>query len=543
MLRVHDTQGTSLARFDPTTSYTSITVDGRTHTWAVQPVCVLNASGAVRNVQLGYLEPDIFGDEITYPDYGLYHKWTSIRQFSVNGDLFPYNKSEVDRATGGTFSSSVINDLTGDNRVLPIFYNYGTSCRSVMNIGYDYGRYSPRFAGHRRGPMYRVRESVYLGNDIYYYVTWQLDLYEWDSGLSASPYSYSPLGSVSLSGVVVSICKYDFSNGVWRVRRSSLPNSIRNSVFTFVCEDRDSIPYHVSAWARELISLHKDELSWSGLSSTTTYASAGFPVEYITSLLRQPNFDAIFSSNRRNPNWSELAASAYSNLGMSDINGIAYLHDLIAMGSQVRSFASTLKSIPSNKVKSAASAWLAVHYGFKLMLLDTVTLRDTLRKESLRNSRKSKCQASTEYSYSDIRFRARYQVFYNQFERLEDELLKLQKLSDATITSENIWDMVPFSFVIDWFVSVGDVLQSLDNYAALIQEHRVIAAGRSIKGACKAKASQLGLPNYIDTGNVQLGCYFRRYARSLQPPSLLPSVTVNPFNHLIEGAALFISRK
>lgn len=214
------------------------------------------------------------------------------------------------------------------------------------------------------------------------------------------------------------------------------------------------------------------------------------------------------------------------------------------MGKQCLDFAKTLKSLPSSRVKGAASAWLAVHYGFKLALLDTNELVSVLQEQSLRNTRQSKCQASTNYITSrGVRYVARYQVFYNQYAKVQSLLEELQLQSDAVLTAENLWDMVPYSFIIDWFVNVGEVLTSLDNYASLTQNHDVICCGRSIKGEADLRPSQIGLDDRFYCNGAKVSYYARRYERTLLYPSFLPSVTVNPFNHLVEGAALVVSRK
>lgn len=265
--------------------------------------------------------------------------------------------------------------------------------------------------------------------------------------------------------------------------------------------------------------------------------------------LRRPNYDAIFAEYNSLVNWHALAAEAYQNLGMADVNSVSNLKELLEMGGAVMGFIDTLKSLPSKKVKAAASAWLAVHYGFKLTILDALELRETLKKFSSRRENLTKCQASTTLTgVTQIEFDYRYQVFYDQFAKLESMLEQLLSISDAFITLENSWDMVPWSFVIDWFVQVGDWLQSLDNYANLVQKHDVICTGRSVRAVYDALPSQIGIyPDEVGEdagmGMVTLKFYKRVYSPNLIKPSLLPSATVNLFDHMIEVAALYISIK
>lgn len=536
MLRVHDLTGVSLA---PSIAFQSITFNKSTvnDVWAFSIIPMMNLNGNVSEYRFGGIEPDIFGEDITYPKSGLYHKWTSIRQFTVEGDLYPFFQSEVEGLVGQISKTrKYINVLTGTGYYQAIFMPYGRNASIYADLADTMERYGGSNLGADKvlfGCIVR-----YLGDGIYAFA--QIGpyyLFHRKDGWSFSQYQSEPLRTLTTGSL--SFYRYEEFSGRWY---GSNPRTRPfNQTTSISAEWGDDVVYRAAAWLEEMANLHYHELTWYTRQKLLSMQTLGWHRNIVPSC---PNFEAIFSEERRNPNWSQLASQAYQSLGMSDINGVAYLHDLIEMGSQVRSFANTLKSLPSSKVKAAASAWLAVHYGFKLMLLDTKTLLDTLEKESLRNSRKSKCQAATSWVSPDgVFYTARYQVFYNQFAKIQSELSQLQELTDASLTSENVWDMVPFSFVIDWFVRVGDVLQSLDNFANLIQKHDVIAAGRSIKGTVMAKASQLGLPDGVYLYGAEIRCYFRRYSRYLQSPSFLPSVTVNPFNHLIEAAALYISIK
>lgn len=259
--------------------------------------------------------------------------------------------------------------------------------------------------------------------------------------------------------------------------------------------------------------------------------------------LKRVNYDLIFPKKDRNPNWAEIAGEAYQSLGMADINGVANIKELLEFGSTVSSFAETLSKIPHSAVKHAAAAWLAVHYGFKLTLLDIKETSEVFQKYALKRSSLSKCQAVQNYSVDSRRYTARYQVFYDEFAEVDSYLQRLLMLTDSYLTTENMWDMVPWSFVVDWFISVGDVLQSLDNYANLMQKHNVICCGRSIKGTTNLRPSQVNLPPEFFTGQLVCTYYKRAYQANLVKPSLVPSVTINPFNHLIESAALYISIK
>lgn len=257
----------------------------------------------------------------------------------------------------------------------------------------------------------------------------------------------------------------------------------------------------------------------------------------------EPDYRAIFDNRLRlGFNWNALASEAYQGLNYSDINGIAYVHDLLEMGGAVTSFLKTVRSLPDKRAKAMAQMYLSVHFGFKLFFADTLELRDYLEKASLRNSRMSKCSAFQEFAVANVSYTAGYQVFYNEFAQLTSMLDELLLLSDAYLTFENMWDMVPWSFVIDWFTNIGDVLSAVDGFLNVSRRHEVLAVGRSIKGSSSVLPSQLGLPLGADTSGLEFTYYLRRYTKSLVTPTLLPKLSLSTdFNHLIEAAALVIS--
>lgn len=256
---------------------------------------------------------------------------------------------------------------------------------------------------------------------------------------------------------------------------------------------------------------------------------------------RDPNWGAFVDEIGLDINWREIAAKAYQNLGFADINGIAFAKDVAETGRSMLSYARTLSSLPSKKVKGAANLYLATHYGLKLFFSDLRELQQTLYESSLRRSSLSRCQSSETRHRVSSTVDVRYQVFYDEYAQLESLLSQLLDMTDLVLSSENVWDMVPWSFVVDWFVNVGDTLTAIDNYLKLVRKHKVLACGKSILCTGSVKASSLGIFTHVEQ-YINASYYERWYEDRLTFPSLLPSVTINLFDHLIEAAALTITR-
>lgn len=465
------------------------------------------------------LEPDIFGEDIylSFPPESKFHKWTSIRNYQAKGtlpmlDMSRWYSNDPERPDIVTGSYTPQYYVTWDDRSFGVERD---------NARYPQGRH-PDVEHSWYAQFYK--RTIY---DYRMICSYSEVIYRFRGHSSFDRYSDKSWKKGTYS---VDLFKREGTT----LYRAGLSVEVLLTVSGSPRSWDSKISEAVDLWlARNYSALRWSY--WSGWSLTPLSSSA----------LNVPNYEALFPESDRNPNWSQLAAEAYSSLAFSDINGIAFIKDAGEMGQAFTSFAKTLRSIPSSRIKAAAAAWLSVHYGFKLALLDTMTLKQELQKQSLRNSRKSKCQSVTTFSRRNVQYTARYQVFYNEFDKLMETVDQLLRISDAVLTSENLWDMVPYSFVVDWFINVGDMLSAIDGWNSLIREHTVIAAGKSVKGVLAATPEMFGLPKSLRASftGVNLTCYFRRYERYLQRPTFLPSLaTINPFAHSVEGAALVITR-
>lgn len=239
--------------------------------------------------------------------------------------------------------------------------------------------------------------------------------------------------------------------------------------------------------------------------------------------------------------WNDLSHQALQNIGDgAQVNGIAYVKDAIGMSSTVKKFAATLRSIPSKKVKAVASAWLAVHYGFKLMILDTKELYEELKDSkhssfglsnarSMRRVYDSKHAVSVEY---------RYQIIYDRYRNLSDTLNGFLREVDFVLNLRNVWDMVPFSFIVDWFTKVGDMFNSIDGYYNVRSYYTTAAAGQSIKATGPLFADS----SVTDSSAITFTMYKRAYKATVESP--IPSnTTVTPLSHWVEAAALIIANR
>lgn len=217
-------------------------------------------------------------------------------------------------------------------------------------------------------------------------------------------------------------------------------------------------------------------------------------------------------------------------------NLIAYVKDIQTLKSTISSAFDILHGRVS--IKKLANAWLSSRYGLKLTIQDTMELLKGIQhtyKKLSDGKLVSTCRGGTLSDTSTYHCKLYYRP------DLEDNLQKVLATAvewDLYPNLENIWDLIPYSFVVDWFVRVGDVLNAVDNMAYLDQVH-VIATCYSVKKTWKADkiAHTVGL-----CGDVSYSRYMRLCPS--EPYQYVPhfSGNVPSAKNIVDGTALIIQR-
>jgi hypothetical protein len=103
----------------------------------------------------------------------------------------------------------------------------------------------------------------------------------------------------------------------------------------------------------------------------------------------------------------------------------------------------------------------------------------------------------------------------------------------------NVWAMIPFSFVVDWFTNIGDLAEGIDNFFTLEQQHEVL--GSIVSSTCSFIYQPAG---YF--GNVRIEHYHRNCREGWYPIPSFSFQLKNPATnlyHWIEGSALVVSKR
>lgn len=181
--------------------------------------------------------------------------------------------------------------------------------------------------------------------------------------------------------------------------------------------------------------------------------------------------------------WTQHAASKLYSRGWDALTFLAELHKtyqliseaagrLLDLVTQYDRFVQELskQGIDSWSIPVTFQSWLEARYGWRLLLYDIQDIQDVIWKLGNRSRKRNKANSGAEFtwsddwsyseagsnftaSYSDIRVnRLNFRGFI--VADFEPSLIKLNPVTTA-------WEIVPWSFVIDFFLGVGTWLEAL----------------------------------------------------------------------------------
>ncbi|DAD49854.1 TPA_asm: maturation protein, partial [ssRNA phage AVE016] len=226
--------------------------------------------------------------------------------------------------------------------------------------------------------------------------------------------------------------------------------------------------------------------------------------------------------------WSKLASAAYKNVSLnSGSNGIAYGLDYLGMYYQVEKFVSGMLS--SDPLTAVANTYLGVHYGWKLTLADTKELLKTFNSQfSFKNWKL--CQARADGMF--------YTVYSNPNKVIESVMRQILQKLDLALDSSIIWDLTPYSFVVDWILPIGDYLTQMDSYYTVATEYDPACVIQTVESESSYKDDML----QVYDADLSLTSYIRLVSTSLVQPSFEESFQPEgALSHMVEAGALVIS--
>lgn len=273
-------------------------------------------------------------------------------------------------------------------------------------------------------------------------------------------------------------------------------------------------------------------------------------VENVFSRLFALTKEELYSQNRFV--WGDLAQEAADNTRRLDINTPAYIADFLKVKDLVATFASLATG--DITAKKLASAYLSVHYGVKLTLQDTKEISDALQRTLIMVDelpfQVAHSRASETFQIEDGvgaypvfgERQLNFKLYYNPLDNDLVDVIRTAMSWDVFPTLANVWDYIPFSFVVDWFANVQDTLERID--------HNTYISTLRVLSCIQTTRMKVTIPSNIvlgaTPGGMVVGDFtFIHYDRSISPTAPDPISRFDlprSFDHWIEGAALFLQR-
>lgn len=250
--------------------------------------------------------------------------------------------------------------------------------------------------------------------------------------------------------------------------------------------------------------------------------------------------------------WGDLTDIAVQNAQALDVNAIAYTRDLLTIRRDVDAILDILHGRVS--MKKLADAWLSFKYGLRLTIRDSGELGHALGKALLAKRQKqlySVCRAKdvcvsmcSKGPLDGVSLSDTYnlKIYYSP---IDDKFLSLCKTLmdwDTMPTLQNVWDLIPYSFVVDWFTDFSRTLNRIDSNTYL-NTVRVLGTIKTRKTVIDSipidRIGLLGGSRW--SGTLSLDIYKRNLETTLDLP-LFRSGSPDEFHNIAELTAIIIQK-
>lgn len=239
--------------------------------------------------------------------------------------------------------------------------------------------------------------------------------------------------------------------------------------------------------------------------------------------------------------WGDLAAIAADDAKCLNINSSMFVYQLKDLTGIVKTLAKAFKK-PSPK--TVGKAYLAWQYGAMQTKRDAQKIIQAIRGQlhngndfSIVRSRmdvRSSFANERLYLSSDV---LTYKIFYDPKESEDKKLEKSLRDWDFWLSATNTWDMIPYSFVVDWLLGIDQFTEHYDR-----QQYFDTV---DILGVTKSRRTtfefDLTLTGYHVLGHCQLVLYDRMTQNTCDPTYLCYELP-KTFSNWAEATALIMSK-
>jgi hypothetical protein len=240
--------------------------------------------------------------------------------------------------------------------------------------------------------------------------------------------------------------------------------------------------------------------------------------------------------------FGDLAQSCIEQVRYLDINSLAFTKELI----EVRDIFKLKGLVNLKSPKTWASVFLAFRYGMNLSLQDTDDIVTGVKRAVL-NSKQFKVYTKLYASHVEQREQDgliftdnyHYKITCSPYPDELRSLIRTMKRWDIDPSLGNLWDLIPYSFVVDWFVDVSSLLDRIDSQT-LLETYQVYSVCRSRKVSVTIPISRL-IPTFPGQGDILLTEYIREVTPHLDMPVWRIDETTD-FHNFAELGAIIVQK-
>lgn len=201
-------------------------------------------------------------------------------------------------------------------------------------------------------------------------------------------------------------------------------------------------------------------------------------------------------------------------------------------------------------VKNFASAWLSYKYGLRLTVAGLKTVSDGLTKKIREiDSRKARSRAmervvarrTSVTKGGDLMIDFNYKITYLTCSNDVRDSLRRWFDSGLFPSLTNTWDLIPLSFVLDWFLKVESYLDSIDANTYW-STYQILGSIYTKKETFRDVGWVFSNPDWSLSGDISLVYYDRRFSRHVHKPTFFDP-SPRDFHNYAELASLIIVLK
>jgi len=455
-----------------------------------------------------------------------------VQGFGFYGEnAVDHNKMEG-HVTYRPLSSSITSASTPQypfRETLNAFYSWSTSTPATVNLNYGSGLVGGGYAYSVESSGYTHKTGLSTGEGLYRLYT------------IVCPYSTPKRVTVSY------VEMKNFKQNGWMLEWESRPvamslppiNTFENVEFSWDGPMSADAMWDVINMATpdSLGAFTKESTMYSYVAPTSIVSPSKMKADIIAFIVANAN-------TGEDPNelldYGELAMRATAKINDNPVNMVAFLRDI----RKIHELVPKLQNFW--KLKTLADNYLTVEYGILPTIDDLKSIYTALRgiKPYLdRNGFRVVTSAHTASS-------TRGNITFNLEQRIKvavDEedsgLLAIVNELDSKgflLTFENLWDLVPYSFVIDWVLDIGSFLERVD---ANLRHLRLGIRYATLSWKRTADIQLVPTPDFPYSGTISQVQYHRWVQGHCPAPPLFSDVIPEDFDHWIEATALIIQRK